>query len=297
MAGGECVAYEDGVGGWYVHGDAPRRVPRHADDHRASRQVEHIPVPDLDDLLKVSDAQSRLAQPISEEAECRPKPRWVYRSLRLLTSSHAMSVGCVDKDGHADFLPQAFREADVVAVTVSEDEPADVGERSAEDVQLAAQVVPVAGQTRVDEGDPLRQVDEIRGDDVVAQAMQAVAARVGVRAPSLYKRFRDRDALLTAVVGPSIDELTDRLETATPSLTRRAMAYREFARERPEAFRLIFTASAPQDALRRSADPFSGLLPCSSARSTRWRLPGCSLLGHRLLADGARRGLSPWRRR
>jgi hypothetical protein len=33
------------------------------------------------------------------------------------------------------------------------------------------------------------------------------------------------------------------------------MAYRDFAHEHPESFRLIFTAAAPQDALQRSADP------------------------------------------
>ncbi|GAA2199915.1 TetR/AcrR family transcriptional regulator [Sinomonas flava] len=85
--------------------------------------------------------------------------------------------------------------------------------------------------------------------------MQAVAARVGVRAPSLYKRFRDRDALLAAVAASCIDELTGRLETAAPDLSRLATAYRSFAHEHPEAFRLIFTPSAPQEALQRSAAP------------------------------------------
>ena len=85
--------------------------------------------------------------------------------------------------------------------------------------------------------------------------MQAVATSVGVRAPSLYKRFQDRDALLAAVAEAAIDELADRLESAAPDLTRLAMAYRKFAHERPESFRLIFTVSAPQEALQRSAAP------------------------------------------
>lgn len=85
--------------------------------------------------------------------------------------------------------------------------------------------------------------------------MQAVAARVGVRAPSLYKRVRDRDALLTAVCAATIDALTERLLTAGPDLSAIADAYRGFAHDQPEGFRLMFTTAAPHDALERSAEP------------------------------------------
>ncbi|WP_455905458.1 TetR/AcrR family transcriptional regulator [Microbacterium sp.] len=85
--------------------------------------------------------------------------------------------------------------------------------------------------------------------------MQAVAERVGVRAPSLYKRIRDRDALLAAVAEASADALTSRLETAGDELPLLAAAYRSFAHEHPEAFRLLFTASAPEDALHRTSAP------------------------------------------
>lgn len=110
--------------------------------------------------------------------------------------------------------------------------------------------------------------------------MQAVAARCGVRAPSLYKRIRDRDALLTAVAEAVVNDLADRL-TATAATARLhcadetpgnpgelvrtmqfreglgklAATYRAFAHENPEAFRLMFTASAPLDALDRAARP------------------------------------------
>lgn len=92
--------------------------------------------------------------------------------------------------------------------------------------------------------------------------MQAVATKVGVRAPSLYKRVKDRDALLIAVAEATLADLTAQLTAAaaTPGNPREALialarAYREYAQTQPEAFRLIFTASAPLDALERAAEP------------------------------------------
>ncbi|MGV9768404.1 GNAT family N-acetyltransferase [Microbacterium sp. NPDC003461] len=98
-----------------------------------------------------------------------------------------------------------------------------------------------------------REIVETAG--AAGLTMQAVAERVGVRAPSLYKRFAGRDALLVAVTEAAIADLTERFEAAAPSLPRLATAYRAFAKEHPEAFRLMFTPSAPQGALQRSAEP------------------------------------------
>ncbi|WP_337002047.1 TetR/AcrR family transcriptional regulator [Microbacterium sp. LB12] len=85
--------------------------------------------------------------------------------------------------------------------------------------------------------------------------MQAVAERVGVRAPSLYKRVRDRDALHASVAAASIDALTARLENAGDDIPALAHAYRGFAHDHPEGFRFMFTIAAPHDALERSAAP------------------------------------------
>lgn len=98
-----------------------------------------------------------------------------------------------------------------------------------------------------------REILEIAGP--AGLTMQAVAARVGVRAPSLYKRIRDRDALHTAVAVATIDALTARLEEEGDDLAGLAHVYRGFAKENPEGFRLMFTIAAPQDALARSAAP------------------------------------------
>lgn len=100
-----------------------------------------------------------------------------------------------------------------------------------------------AGRELLDDGGP------------AGLTMQAVATRVGVRAPSLYKRFRDRDALVSAVAASAVDDLGARLDAAGSDLPRLADAYRAFAHEHPEAFRLIFTASAPLEALDRAAAP------------------------------------------
>ena len=94
-----------------------------------------------------------------------------------------------------------------------------------------------AGQDLLEDGGPARLT------------MQSVADRVGVRAPSLYKRVRDRDALVTAVAAATLDDLTARLEASDGSLEGLARAYRGFAHERPEGFRLVFTTVAPQESL------------------------------------------------
>jgi AcrR family transcriptional regulator len=90
--------------------------------------------------------------------------------------------------------------------------------------------------------------------------MQRVAERVGVRAPSLYKRVRDRDALVEAVAAATVADLTARLEASDRSLESLARAYRAFAHDRPEGFRLMFGATAPQESLDRA-----GLMIVTSA--------------------------------
>lgn len=85
--------------------------------------------------------------------------------------------------------------------------------------------------------------------------MQAVAARVGVRAPSLYKRVRDRDALLTLVAQASAQDLATRLEASDGSLSALAHIYRAFAQQRPEGFRLMFTVDGAAESMARASVP------------------------------------------
>jgi AcrR family transcriptional regulator len=85
--------------------------------------------------------------------------------------------------------------------------------------------------------------------------MQAVAERVGVRPPSLYKRVRDRDALLLLVAQATVEDLARRLAASDQSLPGLARTYRAFAHERPEGFRLMFTVEGAADALDRVSAP------------------------------------------
>jgi len=86
-----------------------------------------------------------------------------------------------------------------------------------------------------------------------ALTMQAVAGRVGVRAPSLYKRVRDRDELIRRIVEATADDLGDRLRAAADRagddprdvLVALVHALRAFAHERPHGYRLIFGPLPP----------------------------------------------------
>lgn len=85
--------------------------------------------------------------------------------------------------------------------------------------------------------------------------MQAVAERVGVRAPSLYKRVRDRDALLGLVAVATVEELGERLGTADATVAGMARAYRAFAHERPQGFRLVLSDRVDPEVLTRASAP------------------------------------------
>jgi AcrR family transcriptional regulator len=82
--------------------------------------------------------------------------------------------------------------------------------------------------------------------------MQAVAERVGVRAPSLYKRLRNREELVSLVLDATVRDLGTRLDAALDeqdhdprcALHKLACTARQFAQERPAGFRLIFAPGA-----------------------------------------------------
>ena len=92
-------------------------------------------------------------------------------------------------------------------------------------------------------------------DGIEALTMQAVAARVGVRAPSLYKRVADRAALIKAVGDAVTEDLRRTLEPdpatdADPRDQIRAIAhrFRTFVRANPRGYGLLFAPLPPDEA-------------------------------------------------
>lgn len=104
----------------------------------------------------------------------------------------------------------------------------------------------------------------LEADGLGGLTMQAVADRVGVRAPSLYKRVRNRGELVRSIAAATVAELGARLEAAggadergvatapgaaggtraapLADVARLAGTMRAFAHERPEAYRLLFAS-------------------------------------------------------
>jgi AcrR family transcriptional regulator len=108
--------------------------------------------------------------------------------------------------------------------------------------------------------------DILEADGLGRLTMQAVADRVGVRAPSLYKRVRGRDDLIGLIASAAVEDLGERLRVVATTgdpradLVALATAFRAFAHARPAAYHLIFAAGPgvvrpDQDALRRAIAP------------------------------------------
>ncbi|MFC9559196.1 TetR/AcrR family transcriptional regulator [Agromyces sp. NPDC056965] len=102
----------------------------------------------------------------------------------------------------------------------------------------------------------------LESDGFGGLTMQAVAERVGVRAPSLYKRVRNRSDLVRLIAASSVAELGERLDAERPpvaggsggaggaegadaaiaEVARLARVVRAFAHEQPAAYRLVFAS-------------------------------------------------------
>jgi AcrR family transcriptional regulator len=121
----------------------------------------------------------------------------------------------------------------------------------------------------------VRQLLESRGE--AALSMQAIAAAVGIRAPSLYKRFVNRTDLLAAAAEDALQELAELLRNSVPardptltgktyeSLERMAHVYRKFAKKNPRTYGVIFSEAlaAREDLLavrQASAEPLLSLM-------------------------------------
>ncbi|MFI7428935.1 TetR/AcrR family transcriptional regulator [Micromonospora sp. NPDC049836] len=106
----------------------------------------------------------------------------------------------------------------------------------------------------------------LRADGLPRLTMQAVAERVGVRPPSLYKRVRNRDDLIRLVTEATVLDLGDRLSAVAGSgdpgrdLRELAHAFRAFAHAQPAEYHLIFAngpaATRPSlESLTRASAP------------------------------------------
>ena len=81
-------------------------------------------------------------------------------------------------------------------------------------------------------------------------SLNAVAEAVGIRAPSLYKRFANRAVLMSAVRDCVLLDLGARLREAQrkkkgrAAITAMALAYRNWGKRAPHLYRLVHSRSA-----------------------------------------------------
>ena len=123
-----------------------------------------------------------------------------------------------------------------------------------------------------------RELVESKGRD--GFTMRDVAAAVGIRAPSLYGRFKDRAALLGAVELALWASLAEMLEDAAvakdpaAALRAQAQAIRGFAKRHPNSYSLFFDIrSAPSEdgnaarslAVSRILEPLGALVGAGHA--------------------------------
>jgi len=96
-------------------------------------------------------------------------------------------------------------------------------------------------------------IDLLEESDDTELSLRAVARRAGVSPAAPYRHYADREALVSAVAAVGYRELSKRLAAAHPSpstpeqLADVAIAYVQFALDRPALFRIMFTEPCDRD--------------------------------------------------
>ena len=91
--------------------------------------------------------------------------------------------------------------------------------------------------------------DLLTREGVEALTLGRVAGALGIKPPSLYKHFPSKRALEAVLIAEGMRTWAEALEGAGSTLTEIGTAYRRFAQENPQLYRLMTDRPLPRDLL------------------------------------------------
>jgi AcrR family transcriptional regulator len=119
-------------------------------------------------------------------------------------------------------------------------------------VSVEAELTPRAKEI----AEAARALLESEGPD--ALSMRNLADRLGIRAPSIYKHFPNKDALEAALISDGFEEQAELFEDALAAsdkpLLSMTEAYRAYAKQHPHLYRLINDRSLNRQLLRPGSE-------------------------------------------
>jgi AcrR family transcriptional regulator len=105
-----------------------------------------------------------------------------------------------------------------------------------------------------------REILEAEGLD--ALTMRRIAERLGIRAPSLYKHFPDKQTLEAAIISEAFEQQAESFERAVAGsddpLAALAASYRAFALAHPHLYRLMTDQELRRDLLAPGVEERAG---------------------------------------